>query len=187
MGRATAPEMTELLHAWRDGDAEAGRQLMEAAYADLRRIASRLMRAEREGHTLEPPALVNELYLKLGKGGDVDWQDRRHFFTLAAGIMRRLLIDHARGRNAARRRGVRVTLPVDLVQDDTRHVDVVLLDRALTRMEALYPRESRVVELRYFCGMTVEEVALSLGVATGTVKRDWRFARGWLRLELGLE
>lgn len=177
--------MTLLLRQWREGDEAAGSRLLEESYADLQRIARKLLRSEREGHSLEPSALINELYLKLGPAPEIDWQDRRHFFAMCSRIMRRLLIDYARVRNAARRGGgIRVTLPDELASEAGREVDVVALDRALGRMEALYPRECRVVELRYFCGMTVEEAAQCLEIGTGTVKRDWRFAKGWLRAEL---
>lgn len=175
-------ELTQLLRRWSDGDDEARARVLEQCYRELRQLAQSHLRRERLGHTLQPTALVNELYLRLA-GPTPSWQDRHHFFRIASRIMRRLLIDHARSKRSARRDAIHVTLPLDLAVPD-RTLDLLQLDDVLTRMEALFPREAQVVELRCFCGMSIEETAECLGVATGTVKRDWRFAKGFLVSQL---
>lgn len=177
--------LTELLQRWSRGDEAAGALAMEEAYHELRRIAGRVFRSQRRDQTLQPTALVNELFLRLGPPADGPWRDRQHFFAVASRAMRRLLIDHGRGRNvAARRASLHGTLPEGLLQPGLDTLDAVALDQALAKLHADYPREYRVVELRYLAGMTVEEVAGILGTATGTVKRDWRFARSFLHAEL---
>lgn len=176
--------VTELLRAWGGGDADALPRLMESVYGELRRIAQNQFRHEPRDHTLQPTALVNELYFRLARHGPVDWQDRRHFYSIASRLMRRLLTDHARERLAHKRRVVKVTLRDDAAAVESRDIDVVSLEAALERLEARYPREGKVVELRYLCGLSNEETAAALDVSLATVKRDWRFARNWLLREL---
>jgi RNA polymerase sigma factor (TIGR02999 family) len=143
------------------------------------------MHRERKDHTLQPTALINEAYLRLARE-DIDWQNREHFIGVAANVMRRVLVDHARARNAAMRGGglVRVELEDNVAVSEERSDEVLLLDDALTRLEALNPRQARVVELRYFGGLSVEQVASILGVAPRSVKRDWALARIWLFKEI---
>jgi RNA polymerase sigma-70 factor (ECF subfamily) len=177
---------TELLIAWGRGDASAFDRLVPLVHDELRRLARRYMRRERVDHTLQTTALVNEAYLRMIAVGQVDWQNRAHFFAIAARVMRRILVDSARRRRAPQRGGTLQHMPLDeaLVPATARQPDLVALDDALQRLESAYPRKSRVVELRYFGGMKLEEVATLLGVSRDTVKRDWRFAKLWLLREL---
>ncbi len=181
---AAATEVTGLLQAWRRGDAAAGDVLLDRVYVELRKIASAQLRGERGGHTLQPTALVHEAYLRLLAQQRVDWRDRAHFFGLAAAMMRRVLVDHARARAARKRGGGQDELPVTLVVRRQREVDLLDLDRALDAFAERYPRQAKVVEMRYFADLEHEEVAECLGVSTITVKRDWQFARVWLRARL---
>lgn len=181
LSEAPGPEITALLRQWSGGDESAMPLLMELVYGELRKIARGHFRSERAEHTLQPTALVNEAFLKLVDQGQVDWRDRRHFYAMASHMMRRLLVDHARRRRAAKRQAPSIDL--GRMRPDGRG-DLLELDEALTRLARAYPREGRVVELRYFAGMTLEEVALELGVSLPTVKRDWAFAKGWLLREL---
>jgi RNA polymerase sigma factor (TIGR02999 family) len=159
---------------------------MPLVEAELRRIASRYMRMESPGHTLQTTALVNEAYLRLVDQSQVNWQDRSHFYAIAARLMRHILLDHARGLRRAKRGGRVCHLPLDegLVFSPAKSAMLIELDEALTRMAEILPRKAEVVELRYFGGMTVEEVAEALGVAANTVIRDWAFAKVWLKREL---
>ena len=184
MVKDSPPDVTRLLRAWSDGDPAALQQLMDVAYRDLRRIAQNHFRRERPGHTLQPTALVNELYLRLIGQRGIDWVNRAQFFAVASRLMRRLLVDHARRRGRQKRKGIQVTLTDMAVEEGAPNLDVLALDGALTALEVEYPRESQVVELRYFGGLTHEEVAEQLGVSLITVKRDWRFAKNWLLGEL---
>jgi RNA polymerase sigma factor (TIGR02999 family) len=161
-------------------------ELTELAHAELRRLARRYLAGERPGHTLQPTALVNEAYLRLAAGQPVDWQNRAHFVGVAAHQMRRILVDHARKRHRAKRDGggVRVTFDEQLPVADERGHDVVALDEALEKLARLDPRRSRIAELRYFGGLSVEETAEALSVSVATVMRDWRLARAWLQREL---
>ena len=178
-------ELTGLLQAWRRGDVVARDELLERVYAHLRRIASAQLRGEREGHTLQPTALVNEAYLRLVNQAKVDWRDRAHFFGLVAATMRRVLIDHAR-RRASRKRQPGEQLPgLTLAGGAAPAVDLLDLDRALERLAAESARAAQVVEMRYFTGLEIDEVADCLGISPATVKRDWEFARTWMRVELG--
>jgi RNA polymerase sigma-70 factor, ECF subfamily len=178
--------VTELLRAWGDGDEGALEQLTPLVEAELRRLARGYMRRERAGHTLQTTALVNEAFLRLTDARGVRWQDRAHFFGISARLMRRVLVDHARSRGYRKRGGgaERVTLDEGLVPAPEPEVDVVALDRALESLAAVDPRKSRVVELRFFGGLSVEETAEVLGVSPDTVKRDWRLARLRLLREL---
>jgi RNA polymerase sigma-70 factor (ECF subfamily) len=179
-------EVTRLLREWSTGGREALDRLLPLVLDELRRLAARSMRGERSGHTLQTTALVNEAYLRL-VGADVAWRDRAHFFAVAARCMRRILVDHARARDSAKRGGplLRITLDESLpVKTTGGRIDFLALDRALAALEAQDARKSRAVELSYFAGLTVEEVAGLLEVSPSTIKNDLRFARAFLRSEL---
>ena len=175
--------VTVLLRRWSAGDAGALDSLLPAVQDELRRLARSYMRRERDGHTLEPTALVNEAYLRLVDQRDVRWASRGHFFAIAAQAMRRVLVDHARGHVAAKRGGgaERVTLSgMADAQPERSGIDVLWLNEALERLAKLDARQAQVVELRYFAGMSVEEVAEVLEISPATVKREWATARLWL-------
>jgi RNA polymerase sigma factor (TIGR02999 family) len=184
MGDAPDPQhVTQWLAAWRHGDEHARDQLFAAVYPQLRQIASRFLQHERGDHTLEPTALVNELALRLLGSEPIAYSDRTHFFALAAQMMRRILIDHARARVAEKRGGVqqRVNLSsVEEWQPAPQSEDVLMLDEALSKLEQADGRAAKVVELRFFGGLREQEVADVLGVSVITVKRDWKVARAWL-------
>jgi RNA polymerase sigma-70 factor (ECF subfamily) len=181
-------EVTGLLTSWREGDREALEKLIPIVYSDLRRIAARYMRSEQEGHSLQTTALVHEAYLRLTRERERTWQNRAHFFGVAAQIMRNLLVDHARAAARGKRGGGR-TAQVQL-NDASVSVssvdpeDLLGLDDALNRLAEIDPRASRVVELRYFVGLTNEEIAEVTGGSEKTVRRDWNTAKIWLRAEL---
>lgn len=180
--------VTLLLRRWRAGDAAAERQLFDALHAELKRMAGRLMRGERGEHTLQPTALVNEAYLRLAPA-DIDWEDRTHFLAVAARVMRRVLVDHARAR-ARDKRGPgarRVTLDPDAVPSPDGAVDFLAVDRALDRLEASDARKAKFLEMRYLAGLSNREIAAAAGVSERTVKRDLQFGRAWLRSELERE
>jgi RNA polymerase sigma-70 factor (ECF subfamily) len=166
----------------RTGDRQAGDQVADLVYGELHRIASREMRHEREGHTLQTTALVHEAYLRLAGAESLEIQNRGHFFAVASQQMRRILVDHARSGNAQRRGGGSLRVDLDKLQIGVAEpsVDVLLLDEALRNLEQLDPRAAKVVELRYFGGYTDKEVVEVLGVSLATVRRDWEFARSWL-------
>ena len=172
--------------AWGHGDKSAFDRLIPLVHTELHRLARRYMAGERAGHTLQTSALVNEAYLRLIDITQVHWQNRAHFFAMAARTMRRILVDSARARGNQRRGGdvVKVALDDALVVGTDRRDDLVALDEALERLGAVYPRQAQVVELRYFGGLTFEETAAALDISTDTVKRDWRFAKLWLLREL---
>ena len=183
-------EITELLHRWRSGDARASDALMPLIYDELRRLARGYMRGERHGHTLQTTALINEAYLRLAGQRRIDWRSRAQFFGIAAQLMRRVLVDHARSKHYAKRGGpALVVVPIDeaAVFAPEREPALIALDAALSRLGELDPRKSAVVEMRYFAGLTVDEAAEALGVAPITVMRDWSFAKAWLKRELGDE
>jgi RNA polymerase sigma factor (TIGR02999 family) len=175
-----------LLTAVRKGRRGALDELLAAAYPELRRIAAAHLRREREGHTLQPTALVHEAYVRLVDQRDVEWQNRAHFLGIAAQAMRRILVDHARRRQAGKRAGglTRVTLDDAWMSPKERDVELVALDDALSTLAARDVELSRLVELRFFGGLTIEETAEVLGVSTATVERDWAVARAWLRREM---
>ena len=178
-------EVTRLLLAWRDGQAGAGDALMDAVYGELRKMARVYLRRERAGHSLPPTALVHEAYLKLVDQQGVQWQSRAHFFGIAARVMRRILVDHARGRASAKRgSGTTFMLLERDARLDPPGIDILALDVALEKLAGIDPRQSRLVELRFFGGLTVEEAAAVLDVAPITVKRDWALARTWLYREM---
>jgi RNA polymerase sigma-70 factor, ECF subfamily len=179
-------DVTLYLSQIRAGDAEAKKRLMLAVQAELRRMAERMMRAERRNHTLQPTALVNELYLQLLTRDRMDIRDRGHFFALAAQAMRRILVDHARAKGSMKRGGQqqRVDIEVVALVTDENIQQIVELDQALERLERLDARQCRVVELRFFAGLEEEEIARLLQVSARTVKRDWAMAKSWLYGEL---
>jgi RNA polymerase sigma factor (TIGR02999 family) len=179
-------EVTQLLIAWSNGDRDARDELMPLVYEELRRLAHRYMGRERADHTLQTSALVNEAYLRLIDQKDVKWQNRAHFFGIAAQMMRRILVDYARKRSFAKRGGDQRSVPLDdvVIVSPRRAAEVIALDEALTNLAALDPRKSQIIELRFFGGLSVEETAEVLGVSPGTVMRDWTFARAWLRRKI---
>jgi RNA polymerase sigma-70 factor (ECF subfamily) len=183
---ASAGAVTELLRAWRNGDEGALAQLTPLVEAELRRLARQYMARERRGHTLQATALVNELFLRLTGARRVQWQDRAHFLGISARLMRRVLVDHARARGYRKRGGdaQRVTLNDHVGTSPELALDVVALDRALEALATVDARKSRVIELRFFGGLSVEETAEVLQVSPDTVKRDWRLAKLWLLREL---
>lgn len=185
VSEAEPGQITELLLDWRAGDDQARDRLFDSLYAELRRLAAIQLSGGRGGDTLQPTALVSEAYLRLIDASGVDWQDRAHFLSLAVSVMRRVLVDHARRRNAAKRGAglVHVTLPPD-VAASSEDVDVELVDTAVEALSKIHPRQGRIVELRFFGGLEVREVAEVLGVSTATVKRDWAAGRLWLFREL---
>jgi RNA polymerase sigma factor (TIGR02999 family) len=175
-------EVTQLLKAWGQGDDRALGRLTPLVEDELHRMAHRCMARENPGHTLQTTALVNEVYLRLIDIHAVTWQDRAHFFAMSARLMRRVLTDLARSRNYQKRGGgaVQVSLDEGLLVVPEKNADILALDEALTRFAALFPRQSQVVELRFFGGLEVEEAAEVLKTSPVTVKRDWRFAKAWL-------
>ena len=176
-------EVTQLLVAWGNGDQAARDELMPLVYAELHRLAHRHIKRERPGHTLQTSALVNEAFVRLVDQRDVHWQSRAHFFGIAAQMMRRILVDYARKRRFAKRGGnqLQVSLNEELVAANQRSAEVVLLDDALTQLAEIDERKSKVVELKFFGGLSIEETAEALGVSPGTVMRDWTLAKAWLR------
>ena len=183
---ATPGDITVLLEGWKEGNREAFDRLIPLVYTDLRNIALGMMRRERSAHTLQPTALLHELYFKLAQQRRVGLGDRNHFYTFAAKLMRMILIDHARSRRAQRRGGDEVRIPLTdeisrLAKDDEEFLD---LNRALERLDEIDARKARMVELRFFLSFTVEEIAGILEVSKATVDRDLKFARSWLHREL---
>ena len=183
-------EVTLLLADLKRGNPEAMEQLIPLVYGELHRLARHYMRNERVDHTLQTTALINEAYLRLVDLKQVDWQDRAHFVAVAAGIMRRILVDYARARQADKRGGPskKLDLGADLQLVPEQFQELPAIDEALSRLSSMDPRQSRIVELRFFFGgLTVEETASVLGISPKTVKRDWAIARAWLRGEIGGE
>jgi RNA polymerase sigma-70 factor (ECF subfamily) len=178
-------EITQLLKAMKSGDPSAAERLLPLVYAELHRLASSYMRRERQDHTLQPTALINEAYLRLAKG-NLDWQNREHFIGVAAHVMRRVLVDYARAHRAKMRGGElrRVELEEGLAISEERTEEMLALDEALNRLTEVNPRQARVVELRYFGGLSVEQIAAVLTIGPRSVKRDWALARIWLFNEL---
>jgi len=181
-------EVTRLLVAWNAGDRDAVEKLMPLVYAELRRIAERQFRRERAGHTLQPTAVVHEAYFRLVDQTRVTWKNRGHFFAIAAQAMRRILIDHARAREADKRGGRedRVTLDVGIASPEPADdVDLLALDEALVRLKALDAPQAKIVELRFFGGLSIDETAEAMETSPSSVKREFRSARAWLFRELG--
>jgi RNA polymerase sigma factor (TIGR02999 family) len=174
--------VTGLLQAWVGGELRARDQLMLVVYEELRRRAAARLRRERPGHVLQPTALVHEAYLRLVGQRHTDWQNRAHFFAVASEMMRRILVDHARRRKMAKRSGgwARVTLDEPVAQCDPPDVDLLDLDAALSELASFDPRKSQVAELRFFGGLSLDEIAHARGISRATVERDWQAARAWL-------
>ncbi|QQR73995.1 MAG: sigma-70 family RNA polymerase sigma factor [Holophagales bacterium] len=183
-GGAAPTDVTGLLQAWRSGDAQAAESLLARTYADLKRLAAAQLRRERSTHTLQATALVHETFLRLLGQQQVNWRDRAHFFGLAATMMRRILVDHARARLARKRQQPEAEGGLSITAGGIPAVDLLDLDRALTRFATEHPRQGRVVELRYFADLDIEEIGVCLDLSPATVKRDWAFARAWLKAEL---
>ena len=200
--------VTQLLSEWRAGSDQAFAQLSTLLYDELRQLAQRALRGERPDHTIQRTALVNEAFMRLVAQNSVDWQNRSHFFALASSLMRRILVDYARARHAQKRGGGADVVSLDALgarvndegrlledatptalrhRDDELHEDVVAIDRALAELSALDAQQAKVVEMRYFAGLTVEETAEALGISPATVKREWSMARAWLRRALGAD
>jgi len=177
-----APAITALLQAWAQGSEDARAQLFSILHGELRRQAGRYMRRERRGHTLQPSGLVNEAYLRLAASPDLDWHSRAQFFAIAARVMRQVLVDHARRRRAAKREACLVALTD--VDAPVAPLDLMDLESALAELLVLDPRQARVVELRFFGGLDVEETADVMGLSARTVKREWQTARAWLQHRL---
>jgi RNA polymerase sigma factor (TIGR02999 family) len=179
-------DVTQLLQAWNAGDRGALARLLPLVYAELRRVARNYLRREAPGQTLQPTALVNEAYLRLVQIRQITWQDRAHFFAMCSRLMRQILVDAARARRFAKRGGgvMRLTFDEELFPADAPVPAIVALDDALKALEQSDPRKCRVVELRFFAGLSVEETAVVLDVSTDTVSRDWKFAKSWLFREL---
>jgi RNA polymerase sigma factor (TIGR02999 family) len=183
---STPNEITQLLIAWNQGDQGARDELTPLIYDELRRLARGYLRRERPGHTLQPTALVHEAFLRLIDQSQVNWQNRAHFFGAAARLMRQILINHAEARRAAKRGGEAERVSLNDVDHSApaQEIDLIALNEALTNLERIDPRQGRIVELRYFSGLTIEEIAEVMNVAPVTVKREWIAARAWLRREL---
>jgi RNA polymerase sigma factor (TIGR02999 family) len=182
----TGGEVTELLHGWSDGDASARDRLIPLVYEELRRLARSQLRRERSDHTLSSAALIHEAYLRLTGQRSVSWRDRAHFFGVAASLMRRVLVDHARARNARIRGGGARRVPLEdaVGLGEEPDIDVLAVHQALCGLEALDPDLARLVELRFFAGLDLEETGAALGVSRATVARDWQMARAWLHRSL---
>lgn len=171
---------TVLLARWKNGDSSAMDQLLPLVYDELRRLARYYLQRERSEHTLQSTALVHEAYLRL-VDQNVDWQSRAHFFGIAAQIMRRILVDHARARNAAKRNdGLKVTLNEGMAFAEAQNLDVLALDRALVELAKIDEQQGKVVELRFFAGLSIEETAEAMSISAATVKREWAMAKAWL-------
>jgi len=186
-GRMAPGRVTQLLLQLSGGNHEVAGELVPLIYAELKRIAGGQLRKERPGHTLQATALVHEAYLKLVDQRGVTWQSRAHFFGVAATVMRRILLDYAKSRNRFKRGGgvQRISFDEDLVATAERASELIQIDEALTRLERLDPRQAKVVEMRFFGGLSVEETSVALGVSEPTVKREWAMAKAWLHREIG--
>jgi RNA polymerase sigma factor (TIGR02999 family) len=180
------PELTRLLDNWGQGDAEARDALIPLIYTELRGIARRYLRRERPDHTLQSAALVNEAYLRMTRQQPGKFENRAQFFGFAAQMMRHILVDHARGRLAAKRGAgaPRLSLDREIASPEKHEMDLVVLDDALTKLAALDAEQSRLIELRYFGGLSIEETAVVMGISPATVKREWATARAWLKREI---
>lgn len=184
MTEADRKEITRLLREIKTGGDAPSDDLLDAVYDDLRRLAANYMRRERPDHTLQATALVHEAYMRLVDWQNVTWQNRAHFFSVAARVMRRVLIDHSRLKQTGKRSGQTIVLDEAISFPDKRQIDIVALDEALRSLEAVDPRQAKVVELRFFGGLSIPEAAFVLGVSESTVRRDWTFAKAWFQREL---
>jgi RNA polymerase sigma-70 factor, ECF subfamily len=185
--RPANSNVTGLLRAWSDGDQNAIKALTPIVYEELHRLAGHYMRRERSGHSLQATALVNEAYMRLADYTRMQWRDRAHFFAVSAQVMRRILVDHARRHNVKRGGGVQHVSLEDVVvvaSGEDAETDLVALDKALGGLARIDARKAQIVEMRFFGGLTVEEIGEVLKVSTGTIKRDWRAAKAWLYQEL---
>jgi RNA polymerase sigma-70 factor, ECF subfamily len=187
MSTASSGQVTHLLRAWNDGDPQALEHLLPLVEGELRRLARGYMSRERREHTLQPTALINEAFIRLAGAQSLQWQDRAHFFGIAAKLMRRVLVDHARARGFQKRGALaeKISLSAESIPAPEPPLDIVALDLALEALASKDERKSRVVELRFFGGLSVEETAEVLHVSPDTVKRDWRLAKLWLLRQLG--
>lgn len=181
-----ASDATEILQRWSAGDPDAPARLMPLVYEELRRLARQYLQQERSGHTLQPTALVHEAYLRLVDQSRVQWRSRAQFFGVAAQLMRRILLDHARAHLAAKRGGQAEHISLDELEisPQTRAADLLALDDALHALAAVDARKSRIVELRFFGGLSIDETAEAIGINSATVRRDWTFAKAWLHREI---
>jgi len=186
MATSSTHEITQLLLAWRQGDEAALDRLIPLVHRELHHLAKRYLRRERAGHTLQTTALVNEAYLHLVDCGNVQWQNRAHFFAVAARVMRQILVDYARGRRSDKRGGEELHVALDEAAEvpQARSVDLIALDDALQSLARIDLRKSRVVEMRFFAGLTLDEIAEVFKVSSRTVSRDWELAQAWLYREM---
>jgi RNA polymerase sigma factor (TIGR02999 family) len=189
MAQPPSESFTELLHKWTGGDQSALEVIIDRAYSELRKIARRCLSAERSEHTIQATALIHEAYLQLVDGPQVQWQDRAHFFAIVAKLMRRILIDHARARGSAKRGGQvrRVNLDEALVVAAELNPEILRLDEQLKRLATFDSRKAQVVEMRYFGGLTADEISSVLGISPQSVNRDWSLAKAWLVREMSHE
>jgi RNA polymerase sigma factor (TIGR02999 family) len=189
MSVSSQQDVTQKLQAWSEGNRDALDELIPIVYDELHKQASRYLKQERTGHTMQTTSLINEAYMKLVEHKDMRWQNRAHFFAIAATLMRRILIDHARTKYRDKRGGDDIKLPLEeaaeLAATDENNIDLITLDEALTRLAEIDEQAARVVELRYFADLNIEETAEVLHISPATVKRDWQTAKAWLRHELG--
>jgi len=179
--------ITELLHQWSSGKTEVAEELLPLIYDELHRRAAAFMRRERHNHTLQPTALVHEAYIKLIDQRNDDWNDREHFFAIASQVMRRILVDHARTRHRQKRGGSKDNLPLEdvlIAGADEANVDLIALDESMRKLAKLDPQQERLVELRYFGGLSLEEAAKAIGVSRATAAREWQVAKAWLHREM---
>jgi RNA polymerase sigma factor (TIGR02999 family) len=185
-GEVSSENLTKLLVDWSNGDAQALEKLTPLVYRDLHRLAQRYLRSEPPSHTLQSTALVHEAYLRLIDQRNTRWQNRAHFFGISAQLMRRILVDYARARKAGKRGGYAAKVHIDesVAAPEQQNLDLVVLDDCLRTLSGIDPQQARVVELRYFAGLTVEETAEVMHVSPTTVKREWRLARAWLHREI---
>lgn len=180
----TADEVTKLLNGMNSGDETSPEKLLEIVYDDLRRLAGSYMQNERSDHTLQATALVHEAYMRLVDWKNVSWQNRAQFFSVAAVVMRKVLIDHARGRETKKRSGQKLVLDEAISLPDRRPIDLLALEEALLTLEKLDPRQAKIVELRFFGGLSIEETAYVLKISESTVRREWTFSKAWFQREL---
>ena len=183
-------EISQLLRSWSDGNSDAFEELLPLVYDELHRQAHRYLRRERKGHTLQTTALIHEAYLNLIKQSGINFQNREHFFAISANLMRRILVNYANARHRQKRGGQNEDLELNdsiLIATKSKDLDLLALDEALTRLAKMDEQQARIVELRYFGGLTIEETSEVMGIAPATIKRDWNLTKAWLYRELGGE